>query len=886
MAALERPRRSATSSTDPAPGRARSRNRRSPSTRPIPTSASVRTVRPGTDRVASRGPRRVPRPRDPQHGHEPVRGPTPAVVSDHGPAAEHRQAHSIPSSACAPARRCRPASSPLRSSLSRLDGVVVDAANHPVAGAVVTVSYSTRGTIRRVTADGDRALPHRRSPAGPLSPGRGWRRCDDIAGAAHDRLWSSVQRDPARAPRLSRRRGRRERSAGGVDCDPHLPRRRIDRPDARPCRLARLQDVVATLPGWATEDNGLLHSRGVDDGFLYVVDGVPVYERLDQTSGARAERIDVERTHRGDRLRAARVRLQSRRRDRRAHRASDRRAGAASRRSAAEATPRRSAAAIRPAADRARRLAWAAGGGERSVALPRSGASRQPPQRRRQAAPRPGRSIGRHRRLAIVSRRAGLRRRALRRAEQRGAGGGRAGSAAAVGAGRRHGVVAARLVEHDGVAARRLRPSHRVAPRSQRPRHAADCARRIARLTRIGALAGCHAAAPARHVVKAGVESQPLRLDESFGFAVTDDDAAAEAGLSEAALAFDADIPFRFERAGAPWLCSVYVQDTWQATLGADRCRRRALRSHAPAAAAAAVEPASRAWRSRLAADDGARLAEPLLPATAAGEPAARVVAGGAGALAVPRRRTRPSSAAPTSSRSGNGRSKPASSIGRPRRGASTWPSGGGTSRVRRSERVRRDHNHLPQRRRRRAARTASTRGWSSRPARGVVRLRQRQHRQGHADRARSPAACSSSTTSPTSGPASSSCPITISASSPSAGLTWTGAAWRHAVGHRPATRAAHQSSSTTTPRPTELAARPGANRVDFESGRVEPRTVISLSRQRADAGGCPGAVCSLRASVLNLFDASYAYNFGNPFSGTHFGAPRTASVTLRLETR
>jgi outer membrane receptor protein involved in Fe transport len=42
----------------------------------------------------------------------------------------------------------------------------------------------------------------------------------------------------------------------------------------------------------------------------------------------------------------------------------------------------------------------------------------------------------------------------------------------------------------------------------------------------------------------------------------------------------------------------------------------------------------------------------------------------------------------------------------------------------------------------------------------------------------------------------------------------------------------------------------------------------------------------SLRASVLNLFDARYAYNFGNPFSGTHFGAPRTASVTLRVETR
>ena len=46
-----------------------------------------------------------------------------------------------------------------------------------------------------------------------------------------------------------------------------------------------IQDVVATLPGWAAEDNGLLHIRGIDDGFLYVVDGVPVYERIDQLSG-------------------------------------------------------------------------------------------------------------------------------------------------------------------------------------------------------------------------------------------------------------------------------------------------------------------------------------------------------------------------------------------------------------------------------------------------------------------------------------------------------------------------------------------------------------------------------------------------------------------------
>ena len=50
-------------------------------------------------------------------------------------------------------------------------------------------------------------------------------------------------------------------------------------------RSRGLQDAIATAPGWSTEDNGLLHVRGVDDGFLYVIDGVPVYERLDGVFG-------------------------------------------------------------------------------------------------------------------------------------------------------------------------------------------------------------------------------------------------------------------------------------------------------------------------------------------------------------------------------------------------------------------------------------------------------------------------------------------------------------------------------------------------------------------------------------------------------------------------
>jgi hypothetical protein len=117
-----------------------------------------------------------------------------------------------------------------------------------------------------------------------------------------------------------------------------------------------------------------------------------------------------------------------------------------------------------------------------------------------------------------------------------------------------------------------------------------------------------------------------------------------------------------------------------------------------------------------------------------------------------------------------------------------------------------------------------------------------------------------------------------------SAGLTWTGP--------RGATLSAIGRYESGTPieldddaEAEELAARPGADRVDFGRGRVKPRTLLSLVAS-VPVWRTSGADLSLRASVLNLFEAEYAYNFGNPFSGTHFGAPRTASVTLRLETR
>jgi len=49
-------------------------------------------------------------------------------------------------------------------------------------------------------------------------------------------------------------------------------------------RNRQLQKVVATAPGWRLENDGLLHVRGVDDGILYVLDGVPVTDRIDVVS--------------------------------------------------------------------------------------------------------------------------------------------------------------------------------------------------------------------------------------------------------------------------------------------------------------------------------------------------------------------------------------------------------------------------------------------------------------------------------------------------------------------------------------------------------------------------------------------------------------------------
>ena len=82
-----------------------------------------------------------------------------------------------------------------------------------------------------------------------------------------------------------------------------------------------------------------------------------------------------------------------------------------------------------------------------------------------------------------------------------------------------------------------------------------------------------------------------------------------------------------------------------------------------------------------------------------------------------------------------------------------------------------------------------------------------------------------------------------------------------------------------------ELAERPGAELVDFEAQRVKPYAVVDV-RAGARLLSRKSFELFARASLLNALGARYAFNFGNPFSGTHFGAPRGLAVDLRLTLR
>jgi hypothetical protein len=81
------------------------------------------------------------------------------------------------------------------------------------------------------------------------------------------------------------------------------------------------------------------------------------------------------------------------------------------------------------------------------------------------------------------------------------------------------------------------------------------------------------------------------------------------------------------------------------------------------------------------------------------------------------------------------------------------------------------------------------------------------------------------------------------------------------------------------------LRQRPGANLVDFQRARVSPREIFGLSAGMMLLESRHTEI-KAQLDIQNLLNAPFVYNFSNPFSGTHFGAPRQVSGRLQFTFR
>ncbi|HEY6332500.1 MAG TPA: TonB-dependent receptor [Blastocatellia bacterium] len=79
-----------------------------------------------------------------------------------------------------------------------------------------------------------------------------------------------------------------------------------------------------------------------------------------------------------------------------------------------------------------------------------------------------------------------------------------------------------------------------------------------------------------------------------------------------------------------------------------------------------------------------------------------------------------------------------------------------------------------------------------------------------------------------------------------------------------------------------QLMAMPNSDLVNFNRGRIKPWSVFNFTSGTTVKREAPVSL-SPEFEVDNVFNKRFAYNFGNPFSGTHFGYPRSYGVRLRL---
>jgi len=634
-----------------------------------------------------------------------------------------------------------------------------------------------------------------------------------------------------------------------------------------------MQEAIATLPGWSTEDNGLLHVRGTDDGFLYVVDGVPVYERLDQLSGLAPDLGSVESINVITGYIPPEFGYKA--------------GGVIEVRSKSSINGWTGTAQFQQGSEHDSSAGVTSGGPLNRQWSMTIGAAAQQTDRYLD----PVHPDNLHNGGDVFS-----------------------GTAqvtwlpsdshvvtAIAGAGRSAFEVPNTDFQQEAGQDQRQRVSQaHVALSWQRAWSASmfsqvsgyvrDASVRLhgsaldtplfATADRSLARAGVLAAVSRRisaNTLKAGFEIQRLALDEDFQFAVTDEDEAEEAGFSAAALEHDVSHPFAFADRASPVLWSAFLQDDWTVT---DRLAvSMGLRFDD-----SRLLLARRQWSPRLG---GAyRLADQT------------VLRGSLSRFFQPPQPENLLLASSVQARELSPFAENENDGGADLEPERQWAFEAGiehrvgkliridTALWSRSVLQAADPNVFagttiifPN-----AVAEGSARGvdvrvemerrrsWSGYFNASFARVRQRGPITGGLFLEEDVADINSGDEF---------IPDHDQWLVASSGWTWThagsGATMSFTIRHETGTPIEIDAGEIR-----EFQSRPGSEMVDFDRGRVAPRTVASLQAE-VPLFRRGGRSAVLRAAVLNLFDARYAYNFGNPFSGTHFGAPRTVALALRV---
>jgi hypothetical protein len=749
---------------------------------------------------------------------------------------------------------------------SAVSGRVVEAAGRAVGGARVELLDALGRAIHQTTADGEG-----RFHFAAVMPGTYWLRAS-----------GSLLRSPMQpvvvsdglpvlvtvtvSPQLAESVSVTDQGTSGAASETTLAGEAIQQtPAALQARAVRL--AVSGTAGWTSEDNGLMHYRGSDDGILFVLDGIPVYERLDPQFGAGLDPLLIGsvrvlsgyvapeyglRAGGVVEVRSQRAATDSWAGAVEAGAGSERAAGA----SGAFHGPLGAAAGLTIAigAERSDRfldpvtldnrhnegstfrgsgeLLWTpgadtvslrAGGGASSFEVPQTAEQTgDPAQQLRDAFATAswqrawsGRTVSR---LAVVAR---------------------------TGDGR--------LLGDPGDA-----PLFAESDRGHR---------------RIGMLAGL-ARERGRHRLKAGTEWSSIRLDEQFRFAVTDRERGEEAGLSEEVLAHDTANPFDFAAGVRRPVVSFYLQDSWRAST------RLAIEAGVRYDHARLLLSESQ-WSPRLGAayrlgratvrTSVNRLFQP--PQTEflllSSSPQAHALSpfrgelGEGGADVRAERQTAVEAGCELS-------------LGRARVDLAVW---------RRWVRNQGDPNLFL------GTSIIFPNSVAEGMARGLdVRL--------ELPRSRGFTGFMTYTLARVEqvGPINGGLFLEDDMLEIGPGTRFTpDHDQRHAVTAQLAYGDARRSWFSLSARyrsgtPLEvddedldaIAAREGSELVDLESGRVRPYLVLDAEAGRRLLRRS-GLELSARAVLLNLTGARYAFNFANPFSGTHFGAPRTARLDFRL---